>query len=122
MTQSPLRRFAQRLPTPVRRWGARVRNGVYRNILSRQRRRSTPGESFSLHELLNVLYPEELPAGLHLDELAVAAAGGLRVRDLATVRRVLAALDGPSAPSPVHVRQFTFDLDGVTWLASTPSA
>ena len=114
MTQSSLRRFAQRLPPPVRRLGAHVRNGFYRNILSWQRRRSTPGEfSFSLDEVLNFLYPGELPASLHLDDLALVAAGSLRVRDLETVRRVLAALDGPSAPSPVHIRFGRGDLTRV---------
>jgi len=54
--------------------------------------------------VLQLLYPEALPGDLHLDEQALDAAGSLRVGDLGAVRRVLAALDGPSAPSPFLVR------------------
>lgn len=76
-----------------------------RLVLRRQRTRRPPGRfSLSLATVMQVLYPCPLPGDLHLDDEALDAAGSLRVEDLGTVRRVLAALDGPSAPSPVLVR------------------
>jgi FkbM family methyltransferase len=114
MAQSSLRRLAHRLPAPARRLGSRARTGIYRNVLGRQQKASTPGEfCFSLNELLNFLYPEGLPEGLFLDDLALAVADSLRVRDLDTVRRILAALDGPSAPTPVQIRFGPNDLTNV---------
>lgn len=114
MGRSSLRRVAHRLPAPIRWLGSRARTRIYRNVLGRQRKASTPGEfSFSLNELLNFLYPEGLPEGLFLDDLALAIADSLRVRDLDTVRRILAALDGPSAPTPVQIRFGPNDLTNV---------
>jgi len=105
MARELQRRIARLLPAPVARWIAQARHATLRAILSWQRRPSRPGTfSLSLKETLNFLYPERLPADLHLDDTALRVVGSLRVRDLHTVRRILAALDGPSAPSPVHVR------------------
>ena len=98
-------RVARRLPIPLKQSASRARQATLRFILRWQRRASNPGRfSVSLKQTLNLLYPEKLPADLHLDETALAAAGSLRVHDLQAFRRILAALDGPSAPSPVHVR------------------
>jgi FkbM family methyltransferase len=100
-----LRRGLERLPQPTKTLLSRVRNAILRRILHWQRRMSTPGKfSLSLKQTLNFLYPEQLPADLHLDDVALMAAGSLRIHNLQAVRRILAALDGPSAPSPVQVR------------------
>lgn len=105
MGKGTTRRVAASLPAPVKRQARCAYTAACRSVLAWQRRRSAPGEiSFTLAEILNFLYPNALPEDLHLDDTALAAAGSLRVRDLATVRRVLAALDGPSAPSPVQIR------------------
>lgn len=52
--------------------------------------------------VLSLLYPSRLPAPLR--RKAVLAAGSRKVEDLATVRRILGALDRQAAPSPVSVR------------------
>ena len=84
---------------------ARVRGRLRRSILRVQRRTSTPGRfSLSLAQTLNILYPQPIPEELRLDDLALEVNGSLLVKDLQAVRKILSALDGPSAPSPVHVR------------------
>ncbi len=99
---------------------ARARGRLLRSILRLQRRVSTPGRfSLSLEQTLNLLYPQPIPEELGLDDLALAVNGSLRVKDLRAVRKILSALDGPSAPSPVHVRfgaadVTTADLNGAT--------
>ncbi len=99
------RRVATLLPGTALERLARARNLVAGTTLRWQRRLSTPGAvSLSLRDALNLLYPEALPADLGLDEVARRATGSLRVRDLQAIRRILAALDGPSAPSPFQVR------------------
>jgi len=114
------RSFAASLPGPLKRQARSAYADACRRVLAWQRRRSAPGEiSFTLAEVLNFLYPAALPEDLHLDGTALAAAGSLRVRDLGAVRRVLAALDGPSAPSPVQIRfgpsdVAHVDINGVT--------
>ncbi len=96
---------ARRLPAPVVAKLARARRMVRETVLRSQRRRRPPGSfSLSLGDTLNLLYPGTLPTDLHLDERALRVAGSLRVRDLPTIRRILSALDGPSAPSPVQIR------------------
>jgi len=120
MENGMTRRLAASLPPPVKGQVRRAYTATCRHVLAWQRRRSAPGEvSFSLAEVLNFLYPGALPEDLHLDDAALAAAGSLRVRDLGTVRRILAALDGPSAPSPVQIRfgpsdVARVDINGVT--------
>ncbi len=99
------RRVAELLPGTAATKVARARNLVAGAALRWQRKVSTPGAfSLSLRDALNMLYPEALPADLGLDEVARRAARSLRVRDLQAIRRILAALDGPSAPSPFQVR------------------
>ncbi len=58
----------------------------------------------SVRDLLRLLYPTHLPRDLDLERKAFRAVGSNRVRDLHSIRRVLAALDHHSAPSPVSVR------------------
>lgn len=95
-----------------------IKRRLLRLILKFQRQTSRPGRfSLSLKQTLNLLYPDELPKDLHLDDLALTVTGSLRVRDLHSIRKILAALDGPSAPSPVVVRfgkkdLTTIELDG----------
>ena len=80
-------------------------------MLRLQRKFSRPGRfNLSLGKTLNLLYPEPLPAQLRLDEIALKVSGSTRVQDLSAVRKILGALDGPTAPSPVHVRFRTSDV------------
>lgn len=58
----------------------------------------------TVRDLLRLLYPSPLPRDLDLERQAFRAVGSNRVRDLQSIRRVLATLDHHSAPSPISVR------------------
>lgn len=66
--------------------------------------------SIRLWRLLRILYPRPFPSDLRLERAAYRAAGSSTVRDVGSVRRVLASLDTHSAPSPVSVRISPADL------------
>jgi FkbM family methyltransferase len=58
----------------------------------------------TLRSLLRLLYPNALPKDLELERQAFRAVGSNSVRDLHSIRRVLATLNHHSAPSPINVR------------------
>jgi FkbM family methyltransferase len=95
----------RRLPAPLRSGAAQALASLRRRAFAERRRLAARRPlAIPLEALLHLIYPQPLPADLGLEDQALAAAGGRSVGDLATLRRVLSALDGPSAPSPVLVR------------------
>jgi len=66
--------------------------------------------SMSLRDLMILAYPNPLPADLMLETVAFRAVGSNRIKSLHSIRAVLAALDGHSAPSPLSVRLGNQDL------------
>ncbi len=99
------RGLKDRLPAPLRTGAAGALATLRRRAFAERRRRTRARPlAIPLESVLRLVYPAALPADLGLEDQALTAAGGRSVGDLATLRRVLSALDGPSAPSPVQVR------------------
>jgi FkbM family methyltransferase len=74
-------------------------------FVTRWRIRPAVGQPrMTVRELLRLLYPSPLPRDLDLERKAFRAVGSNRIRDLRSIRRVLATLDHHSAPSPISVR------------------
>ena len=99
---------ATRLRSLARRAGRPVAVAYLRRRLAADRSFVLP-----LTTVLRLLYPEPFPTDLDLERAALSAAGSPVVRDLGTVRRILADLDGPSGGSPVLVRFGAADVEVV---------
>lgn len=99
----------------IRRLRSLARRSVRPVAVAYLRRRLARPRPFvlPLTTVLRILYPEPFPADLDLERAALSAARSPVVRDLRTVRRILAALDGPSGGSPVLVRFGASDVEVV---------
>lgn len=90
------------MPIMVRR--IRIRLGQAWFMLKWRIRPAVGEPRMSLRDLMRVAYPRSFPTDLELERAAYRSVGSNRVRGLHSMRKMLAALDAHSAPSPLSIR------------------